>query len=224
VTVAANGNIFVGCDGSDSVEIFDSKGNKVGSIANLAMPNDLALDRAGNLYVVDSKANAVVAYDTAGQWTRTIGLPLGAYTGLFFPSGVTVAYRPDATAPTGEVGEIYVADQNRAQIQVFDLQGNPLRVLAGPMSDFSSDWQGRFVRPQSVEMDSSGRLHVLDAYLGRVQILDPVTGVYLAAYAAFDAEAERLRVPLDLLLAADGRAVVTNSETRTLEVFATLPN
>jgi hypothetical protein len=150
VAVDSEGNIYVGNDGRDNVEVYSATGARLFVIdtGNIRMPNDLALDRQGRVYVVDSLSDTVKVYDAAGRWLREIGWA-GADDGeLLFPVAVTVAYRPGAGGY--EVGELYVADQDNARVQVFDLQGVFLRTYGSKVPAFSTDWHGRFVKLQSL--------------------------------------------------------------------------
>jgi DNA-binding beta-propeller fold protein YncE len=225
IAVTDTRDIIVGCDGTSTIEVFDLTGASVRTISSTAahpikMPNDIALDRDENLYVADSKRNRVEVYDSAGAWVRTIGAPVDTYTGLSFPCAVAIAYR---TVDGVESGEIYVADQGGVQIQVFGFDGTHLRSFGSAIAEFSEDWQGKYTRLQDLAFDSQGRLHVLDNFLRRVQLVDPVTGTYLGVYGAYEPDDTRLKLPLGLVLASDGRAIVADATTKSLEVFTTWP-
>ncbi len=75
IAVDDHGRIFVGCDGSNSIEIFNSNGIRIGTIGRglIRMPNDLTLDREGRLFVADSEVNTVWVFDSNGSVIRSIG-------------------------------------------------------------------------------------------------------------------------------------------------------
>lgn len=212
VTVDAGGNIYVGNDGRDNVEVYDAAGNKLREIGvgNIRMPNDLALDMAGNLYVADSMANNVQVYAPDGQLLRTIGDGL-----LQFPVSVAVAY----SVPGGGAGELYVADQGHVKIQVFTLSGAALRTYGTRLELEETDWHGKFVQIQSLAVDQTGRLHVLDSALSRVQILDAVSGAYLDAYAGMGTGEGQLYLPLDIAITAGNQTMVTNNGNHRIDMI-----
>jgi len=220
VAVDGDGRIYVGNRAKEQVEVYDAKGAPLFSIANIVMPNDMAMDRDGYLYVADSRRNEVLVFDSQGAWARTIGKADESFGGVVFPCSVTVAYR---TVNDVETGELYVADQGHAQVHVFDLSGGHLRTLGGKIPAWSKDWQGKFTRIQSVAVDAQGRLHALDIFLLRIQVLDGLTGDFVSAYPAADDTAHHLRTPLDHAITADGKVLVTNSGLRRIEVF-TVPD
>ncbi|MBM4032164.1 MAG: hypothetical protein FJ291_10305 [Planctomycetes bacterium] len=223
VAVAPNGAIYVGCKGSKSVEIYDSQGNKLGSIGAgaIEMPNDLALDRQGTLYVADSKANAVKVYDATGLWLGDLGLDSNE-GGLLFPSAVTVAYRIDIKLAV-EVPELYVADQGHSRIRVYDLAGNLLRAYGGATPAFFGNWKGKFARLQSLAVDALGQVHAADCYMNNVQVLDALTGAYIRDYGSFGTGQGQLNVPLDIVLTSGGRMIVANSGNRRVESISSGP-
>ena len=90
------------------------------------------------------------------------------------------------------------------------------------MDAFSSNWRGRFVRPQSLAVDAQGRLHVADSYLNNVQILDADTGDYLGSYGAFGTGPGQLNLPLDILITSGGEVAVANAENHRVETIYTI--
>ncbi len=215
IVVDPGGNIYVGNDGRDNVEVYSQAGVKLKVIdgGNIRMPNDLVLDARGNLYVVDSLESTIRIYDATGTLLRNIGHPGEGDGGLRFPVAVLVDERDV------EKGEVLVADQGNALVQVFDLEGAFLRSFGGPVPAFSEDWQGKFVKLQGISMDSQGRLHALDCFMNRIQILDAEQGTYVDAYGEFGTEAGKLNLPLDLLISSGGAVIVANSGNRRIEAI-----
>lgn len=212
VAVDSMGNVYVGNDGRDNVEVYDSAGNKLSDIGvgNIQMPNDLAFDLASNLYVVDSLANNVQVYAPDGTLLRTIGDTLFA-----FPSSLAIAYN----VPGGGAGELYVADQGHAKIQVFTLTGTLLRSFGTRLPMEEPDWHGKFVQIQSLAVDQMGRLHVLDSSMSNVQILDPADGSYLEHYASMGTTEGKLYLPLDIFITADNQTMVTNNGNHRVDMI-----
>jgi DNA-binding beta-propeller fold protein YncE len=212
VAVDSTGNIYVGNDGRDNVEVYDSAGNKIRDIGigNVQMPNDLALDLAGNLYVADSLAHNIQVYAPDGTLLRTIGDGL-----LQFPASVAVAY----SVPGGGGGELYVADQGNTRIRVFTLAGIEIRSYGIRLEMEETDWHGKFVQIQSLAVDQTGRLHVLDSALSRVQILDAVSGAYIDHYGSMGTAEGQLYLPLDIVITANSQSMVTNNGNHRVDMI-----
>lgn len=218
VTVSAQGLIYVGSKGRKSVEAYDSGGIFQFNIdaGNILMPNAMAFGPHGNLHVVDSLGNIVKVYSPDGLFLYAYG---GAGTGageLLFPSAIAISPLTN---------EIFVADQGHFNVKVYDLNGTYLRSIGRRVSSFGTFWQGRFASIQAIAVDLSGRIHVLDSYQNRVQILDPVTKTFLGSYGQFGTQPGDINLGLDLLIMDTGDVVVSNAENHRLELFplVTLP-
>jgi DNA-binding beta-propeller fold protein YncE len=227
ITLDALGNIFVGSSGLKCVEVYNLQGVKTATIGRglIKMPNDLKFDNEGRLYVADSKSATIWVFGPNGAVQRSIGKP-GTGDGRFrFPAALAIAYYLDQGQM---VGELYVADQESSLIQVFDLEGNFLRSFGGMVIEHGSfskwyEWEGYFVRIQSLAFDDSGQLHALDCYLDRVQILDPDTGTYLSSYGENGTGPGQLDLPTDMAIDNAGRTVVTDGRNQKVEIIYTAP-
>lgn len=228
VAVDAQGNIFVGSSGQKNVEVYNAKGEKTAVIGRglIKMPNDLTLDRNDRLYVVDSKSKVVWVFSSNGAILRSIGTPGDGDSQFRFPEALTIAYYTD---PSGqETGELYVADQER--IKVFDLDGNFLRSFGGMvikhggmMGDPWWEWEGLFVKTQSLAFDNNGQLHVLDCYMDSVQILDPDTGDYLSHYGEKGTGPGQLNLPMDIVINDLNQTIVSEARNKRVELIYTTP-
>jgi hypothetical protein len=220
VAVDSEGSIYVGNAGVDAnVEKYDSQGKLVATIGQglVRAPTDMALDLNDNLYVADSKSNVVWVYQSDGTHLRTI-----RSGGLKSPMAVEISYYYDQT------GELFVADKGNYLVKVFDLQGNLLRSFGGfpekgGMMGTTWYWEGKFFSLQSLAMDTQGRLHALDIYMTKIQILDPVTGVYIADYGEYGTGSGQLKLPLDIIINSDGVVIVADTDNRRVEVIYTVP-
>jgi DNA-binding beta-propeller fold protein YncE len=210
VAVDALGNLYVGNDGRDNVEVYSPAGDRIATIGSglLRMPNDLAIDASGDLYVVDSRSHRVRVFDTStGMLLREIGEGV-----VRFPVAVAVGG-----------GEVYVGDQGNAQVQVFDPAGTHLRSLGRAVSQgmMGFKWKGRFIRLQGLALDGSGRVHAVDAHMGLIQILNPATGAFIASYGSQGTDPGQLNLPLGMALNPAGEMAVANSENRRVEILPT---
>jgi hypothetical protein len=83
-------------------------------------PADVAWDLAGNVFIADGYGNSrVVKVDKNGRWVKTWG-SRGTEPGQF---NIVHTIANDAK------GNIYVGDRTNRRIQVFDSDGNPLRII-----------------------------------------------------------------------------------------------
>ncbi len=212
IAVDAAGNIFVGNNGRDNVEVY-ANGSLKSTIdaGNIKMPNDMAIDLDGNLYVVDSLSNMVKVYSSSGIWLRNIGAPGSGSGELSFPVAVTISS-----------DRLYVADQGHAMVQVYGLSGNFVTSFGGPVEAFSSEYVGRFAKIQSLAFDAQGRLHTADSYLNIIQVFNADTGESLDAYGTFGKDIGQLNLPLDITITNSGQVLVTNAGNGRVEIINTL--
>jgi len=209
VAVDTNGNVYIGSDTNNTVDLYDQSGTHIQTVVSgVQMPTDLALDDAGQLYVVDSLSDTVKVFDSNGVWLRDLGWSGDGPGQLQFPVAVTIS---------NDAAEIYVADQGHGLIQVFDMQGTFLRAYGGLVAAFSSESPGKFVKLQSLAIDNLGRVHALDNYFNTTQILDATTGGFIDSYGGYGTGAGKLNVPLDLWINNTGAVAVTNSGNRRVE-------
>ncbi len=209
IAVDPDGNIYVGSNANDNIEVYNPDGVMVQSIDDgyLKMPNDMAFDDDGNLYVVDSIANAIVVYDPNGNRIRLITDGL-----LDFPSSVAIGYADDGS------GELFVGDRGNFKVKVFDFEGNFLRSFGRRVGNWGG-WEGKFIKIQSLAMDNSGQLHVADCYMNRVQIFDPATSGHLNSYGETGSLPGQLRVPLAIAFDSNGRLAVANYGNKRVEII-----
>jgi YD repeat-containing protein len=208
IAVDPQGDIYVGNNEFDAVVVYGPDGFQIKTIGagTLQMPNDLAFDQYGQLYVVDSRRNRVEVFNpVTGDHLRTIG-------------GGELRF-PVALAISGE--ELFVADQANFQVKVFNLQGNLLRSFGSRSSQgmVSFNWKGKFVRLQSLAIDGTGRLHVLDSHMAIIQILSAVNGVYLGSYGAKGSAPGELDLPLDIDMNQFGETAVANTRNERVELL-----
>ncbi len=84
-------------------------------------PTDVAFDSAGNIYITDGYINSRVAkYDFNGDWVKSWGEPGDGPGQLQTPHSIAID-RDD---------NVYVGDRSNARVQVFDTDGNLLRMFS----------------------------------------------------------------------------------------------
>jgi len=88
---------------------------------SLRAPTNIALDREGRSYVVDTLDQRIFVFDADGKFVRHIGSP-GRVIGQFA--------RPKGIAIYEDL--LFVVDAAFENCQVFDLEGEPLMFFGGP--------------------------------------------------------------------------------------------
>jgi sugar lactone lactonase YvrE len=160
-------------------------GNADGPAASAAfdLPQGLAEDASGNLYIADS-GNYEIRELSGGQVTTLAGMPLTGHAdgpalsaSFYMPTGIAV----DAS------GNIYIADNGNSELRL--LSGGVVTTLAGSYSGRgNTDGLGsaaRFAGPNGLAMDISGNLYVVDTNNNEIRLVTPAGSVStLAGYAA----------------------------------------
>jgi len=223
VAVDAQWDVYVANSQTRRVDKYNLLGELVTSIGagTIRMPSDLTFDADGNLYVADSQANVVWVFGSDGGLLRTI-----RRGGINTPMGVEVAYRDDGSG--NQVGEVYVADKGTYLVKVYSLTGQLLRSYGGFVEKqgwFNPVWiwEGKFVSLQSLAIDGAGNLHALDCYMNKGQILNPLTGEFIAAYGETGPGVGQLQLPLDAVVSSTGAVVVADADNHRVEVIYQVP-
>jgi sugar lactone lactonase YvrE len=105
------------------------------------MPTDIAVDAAGNVYVLDSGNHRVQKFDAAGQYLATFGRRGQGPAEFQFPLSLDI----------DSEGYLYVADPNNQRIQVLTPEGKDhkmIKMVGSPV--------GEIVRMKSGELVMAG--------------------------------------------------------------------
>lgn len=134
--------------------------NGTGTAARFAIPFDVAVDTAGNLYVTDRNNHSVRKVTAAGVVTTLAGSGSQGYTNgngtaakFNFPSGLTV----DGN------GNVYVADTDNQVIRKITPTGDVTTIAGSKVG--STDGVGTaatFWNPKDVAIDAAGNMFVAD--------------------------------------------------------------
>jgi len=205
------GRVFVSDSVQRFVSVFDVPNGRFYRIGDdgpgqLVKPHGLDVDRAGNLYVADSTAKAVVVFDKDGRFLRRIG---GA---KWFdrPASVTVD-------PKGD--RMYVVDvggvrSTEHRVRVF----NP--VDGRHLFDFGSrgSGPGEFNFPYDLAVGKDGRLYVVDTGNFRVQVFDH-DGKYLKSFGRAGKQPGNFARPKEIAADADGNLYVVDAAFGNFQIF-----
>ncbi len=215
VAVDTQGNVYVGSDGQNTIAGYTPAGDKFLVIeeGEIQMPNDMVFDSEDNLYVVDSKANLIKVFSPNGFRIGDIGATDIEDDALSFPAALAIHY------PSADDGRLYIADQKNSLIREYNLEGELLNSFGGPAAAFSDNWEGKFVRVQSLAIDAQGSLHALDVHQNLVEVFELPTGTYIDYYGSFGPQQGELNLPLDIHIDPEGNAIIANAGNRRLEVM-----
>ncbi|MBI4826853.1 MAG: choice-of-anchor D domain-containing protein [Nitrospirae bacterium] len=210
-----NGSIYVG-DSSGTIKVYDKNRNYINSFGNFLKPASIALDAAGNIYVVDSERDVVYVYNADGTFNFSFG-GSGNTNGLF--------HYPTSIAINALAGEIIVTDlqvisssagtYEGARIQVFDMSGHYMRSFG----DYGIG-ANKLFRPSGVAVDEEGRVYVTDVFQNVVQVYNN-DGTHLGAL--YDS-ANPMRTPVDITISNSNKIYVASFYTYGVEVYRITDN
>lgn len=177
--------------------------------SQLNAPQDVAVDRSGNVYVADTVNNRVVEVTRGGQLRIVAGDGQAGFRG----DGGR-ATRAELTEPTGVAldvaGNLYVADAGNNVIRRVDARSGNISTVAGNyaageanngLGGFSGDGgpatQARLNVPQGVALDSAGDLFIADTFNNAIREVTPDGTIFTVVNQA----------------GADGAAPVAGAET-----------
>lgn len=179
-----------------AVASWGSRGNKPGQFEE---PRALALDSAGNLYVVDSKNNRIQKLSPAGDVLKVWGTA-GSEPGQFKdPCGIAVG--PD--------GSVYVADTWNHRIQKFDADGN-----------FLKQWSPKdpgFWGPRGVAVSDEGHVYATDTGNKRV-VPFTADGLPLEAWGVDGSAPGQFIEPVGIATLRD-QVIVADTGNRRIQIF-----
>lgn len=203
-----HGRVFVANSLERPISVFDLPNKKFFKIGGnspgaLQMPSGLGADRAGNLFVADAKANAILVFDKEGNYLRRIGGP------QWFSHLTNVTADP-------KVNRVYAIDVGDAghRVRVFDsLDGRHL-------FDFGTRGHGpgEFNIPYDLAVGKDGRLNVVDNGNFRVQIFDH-DGKYLRSFGTAGKQPGQFARPKEIAADADGNLYVVDGAFGNFQVF-----
>lgn len=159
------------------------------------------------LYVTDTMAHQIVAFDLEGKERYRIGAR-GYGAGEF-------NYPTDLFVDKG--GRLFVTDSMNARIQIFSPQGEFLRTFGQP-----GDSSGRFAKPKGVAVDSEGHIYVCDALLDTVQIFDE-TGQLLLVFGSRGNNPGELAMPAGIYIDGNDTIYVADAFNHRIQIFQYLP-
>ncbi|WP_433755665.1 hypothetical protein [Nocardia sp. CA-135398] len=154
--------------------------NQLAIAADLNVPEGVAVDGVGNLYIADLHNHRVRRVDPAGVITTVAGTGAEGYNGddqpaihaeLDYPEGVAV----------DEAGNLYIAERYNHRVRKVDHATGFITTVAGTGTEgYNGDNQpaidAELHYPNGVVVDRAGNLYIADEGNQRVRRVDPATG------------------------------------------------
>jgi DNA-binding beta-propeller fold protein YncE len=173
--------IYVADPQNDVVDVFDADSftllRKIGKPSRkhdatepglFSLPDAVAVDSDGNVYVTDTFNDRVEIFDADGNFINTFGKNGDSPADFQRPKGIAV----DCDR------HIWVVDAVQQMVKVFNKEGRLLIFFGG-----AGDYPGQFMSPWGIAVDKQNRVLVSETYYGRVQMFRYIT----------DAEAEQMK-------------------------------
>ena len=150
---------------------------------NLCYPSDVAVDAAGNVYIVDTDNLVIDKVTPDGNLTVLAGTGYSTDEGC---TGVPPSSGPATQAnlcyPVGvavdAVGNVYIADTSDDAIEKVDPSGNLTILAGGGINGCGSVSSGPAIGaslcyPQGVAVDSAGNVYIADTLNNLIEKVDP---------------------------------------------------
>ena len=161
-TVAGTGERGFGGDGGPATE------------AQLSVPQGVAVDPAGNLYIADWSNVRVRRVDPAGTIETVVGSGDWGFSGDGGPATAARLTPPTAVA-VGHDGSLYVADERNRRVR--QVRDGTISTIAGPRTASFADpvpaANARLYRPWSVAVDGAGNVFLADLLNHVIRRVDP---------------------------------------------------
>lgn len=174
--------LYVADTGQDIIQVFDADTYKllrhIGKPSRkhdqtdpgtFSLPECVAVDNDGNVYVTDTFNNRVQIFDADGAFINMFGKNGDGPADLERPKGIAI---------DGD-GHIWVVDDAQDKVKVFDTKGRLLIYMGD-----HGFYPGQFMGAWGIAVDKLNRVIVSETYPGRVQVFRYVTDAEAAVEKA----------------------------------------
>lgn len=206
----------------------------------LSFPSDVAVDRRGVAFLLDSGNRAIVLFspdgtfireiDGKGVWKDPMAIAISPEGTIFLADGnagrvleidlsgkvrreVRVGKDARVTGVGFYGGSIYCVDNRNAKVSVFDRKGNRTSTWGR-----KGEQAGEFHAPFRLAIDGAGRLFITDVMNARVQWFSPF-GQSLGTLKRFGAGEGKIFRPTGIDIDSKGRILIGDSYTGLVQLF-----
>ncbi|MCF6364771.1 MAG: 6-bladed beta-propeller [Bacteroidales bacterium] len=170
----------------------------------LIQPTGVAYSKiTKEIWVVETAAHRISAYNKQGELIRKIGKRGGAPGEFNYPTFIWI----------DKLGIIYVVDSLNFRIQIFDKTGKLISVFGK-----HGDGSGFFARPKGIAVDSEGNIYVADALFHVIQIFDKKGG-FLYSFGSQGRGDNQLWMPAGIFIDKNDIIYVADSYNSRIQIF-----
>jgi DNA-binding beta-propeller fold protein YncE len=172
--------------------------------APLKRPTGLAYSpRRKLLYVVDTLANRVHAFNTKGDLVFSFGQRGEMASDFNFPTAISWSPR----------GELYVTNTLAFRIEIFDEDGKPVGSFGR-----HGDGSGDLAMPKGIAVDKDGIVYVVDGLFDNVQLFNR-QGDFLLTLGRRGVDLGEFWLPSGAFISGNGELYVCDTYNRRIQVF-----
>ncbi len=194
------------------------------------LPNGIAYDANGNLYIADTARNQIYEANLAGQLLIIAGTGTQGFTGDNGPAQQAQLNAPRGLAIAGD-GTIYIADTGNQRIRSISPQGIITTIAGTGTAGFSGDnspaTQAQLNRPTALALDSTGALLFCDTGNQRIRRISSgqiitIAGTGTQGFSGDNgpATAAELDTPAGVAADAAGRVYVADSHNHRIRLIS----
>jgi DNA-binding beta-propeller fold protein YncE len=187
----------------------------------LLLPNGLASDNAGDLYISDLGTHRIVKRDVRGRLVVIAGTGEAGFSGDGGPATKAQLHAPHDLLFDAQ-GNLLIADTGNHRIRKLDRRGI-ITTIAGDGKALQSNYNGKVPEtslnnPQSIALDQAGNLLIADTFNHVIRKLDrsgkmTVFAGSVAGYGGDGGEATKaqMNLPMAVTVAPDGSVYVSDA-------------
>jgi hypothetical protein len=182
-----------------SISFLSKWGSSGSANGQFLTPTGIAVDAAGNVYVVEGNGNRVQKFDGNGTFILKFGSPGSAGGQFVTPTGITV----------DSAGNIYVSDSQDPinQVSKFNSSGVFLNFVGSGL-----------LGPSGVAVDSSDNVYILDGNNQRVRKYDSA-GSHIIDFGSGGSGDGQLSTPQGIAIDASNNVYVADTGNSRIEEF-----
>jgi trimeric autotransporter adhesin len=161
--VAAGTGVITTIAGNGTAGYSGDNGPATG--AELNLPDGVAIDSAGNLYIADAGNNVIRKVSASGTITTVAGNNAEGYSGDNGAATNATLYSPAGVA-VDSAGNLYIADTNNNRIRKVDTSGTITTIAGNGTAGYTGDngpaTSATLNKPAAVVVASTGNLYIAD--------------------------------------------------------------
>jgi trimeric autotransporter adhesin len=174
-TVAGSGVLSAVSHGTGGFGFSGDGGPAVG--AQLSIPEGVAIDAQGNLYIADTGNDRIRKVDTNGVIRTIAGTGANSYSGDGGPAARANLYAPVGLA-VGSGGSLYFSERYQQVVRMIAAGGKMVAIagrggIRGDAGDGGPAVRAKLNDPQAIAFDASGKLYVADTGNHRIRVVQP---------------------------------------------------